>query len=565
MEIIKQLLPSSCVPSFENDNNNVNLEHVQNQSNDHPIIINLNFISRRYPDDPRALNKDINEKEMKEALSILNKLQLKPDSAVALIENDKDLAVNDDVVQTAIPKSEDTPGESAKVKNHGGNWILKRIFSNNNNSNQSKKTKQLQQSRDCDAMIPVSPSSSQQEQVHYPSVGGKRVVAYFISWGIYARKYLATDIPADKITHLNYAFAKISQDGQFEVQIGDSWSDIQYMYPGMSWNDPPEVVKGNIGYINGELKLKNPHLKTFISIGGWTWSGNFSTMAASESSRKLFAASCAKFCKTYGFDGIDLDWEYPVEGGLASNAYSPADGVNYTLVMQEIRSSLDQLSKETGKTYYLTIAAPANRNIIRHLEVAKIAQVCDFINIMTYDYRGGWSPFTGHQSPLYPSSDDPYPDLGCTSIAVDTFLNAGCPAEKLNIGAVMYGRGFQGVKNVNNGLYQKYASVPMGTWDQMSGEGATGVFDYKDVVSKQMPKYWDDVVKAPYVYSPDVSDGLMISFDDPQSISAKAQYIKDKNLGGIMFWELSGDIKSDQPGSLIDAAYTALNQQGSSA
>ena len=124
-------------------------------------------------------------------------------------------------------------------------------------------------------------------------INSKKVVAYFIQWGIYARGFKATDIPIEQITHLNYAFTRISQDGQFQVQIADAYADTQYMYPGMSWNSPAGTVNGNFGYINTTLKQRNPNFVSMMSVGGWTFSNNFSTMAASDSTRKMFANSCA--------------------------------------------------------------------------------------------------------------------------------------------------------------------------------------------------------------------------------------------------------------------------------
>lgn len=279
-------------------------------------------------------------------------------------------------------------------------------------------------------------------------------------------------------------------------------------------------------------------------------------MAKSSANRKTFSNSCAAFIEKYNFDGVDLDWEYPVENGLEGNARDPADGGNYTLLCQDIRAALDALTVKTKRVYLLTIAAPAGPANVRHLESAKLGNVLDFMNVMTYDYRGAsYSSLTGHQTPLYPSTTDPDKELGCTAQIVDTFINSGFPAGKIVIGAAMYGRGFMGVTaGNNNGLFTKFTGTPMGTWDAQGNEGATGVFDYKDIVGRNLPRFWDDQVKAPWVY-----DGnLMISYDDPQSIKEKCMFIQSKGIGGIMFWELAGDIKSGTTGSLLDTAVASL-------
>ena len=137
----------------------------------------------------------------------------------------------------------------------------------------------------------------------------KKVIAYFPEWGIYERKYQVADLPADKLTHINYAFARVSKN--MEIEIADKWAatDIQI-----------GDVKGNFGALR-KLKGKYPNLKTIISVGGWTDSDRFSDVAVSNDNRVKFAASVVKFIKQYGFDGVDIDWEYPVCCGDSKNKY----------------------------------------------------------------------------------------------------------------------------------------------------------------------------------------------------------------------------------------------------
>ena len=132
---------------------------------------------------------------------------------------------------------------------------------------------------------------------------GTKVVAYYTGWSTYARNYQVTDIPAAKVTHLNYAFANVS-NGQ--CVLGDSYADTDKFFPGDSWDTG--ALRGNFNQLI-KLKAKYPALKTLISVGGWTWSANFSAAASTDASRKLFATSCADFMQKYGFDGIDIDWE----------------------------------------------------------------------------------------------------------------------------------------------------------------------------------------------------------------------------------------------------------------
>src|SRR5262249_54207935 len=148
----------------------------------------------------------------------------------------------------------------------------------------------------------------------------KRLVAYFTEWGVYGRKYHVTDIPADKLTHIIYAFARINEKG--ECALYDSYAAIDKFYPGDKWDKG--FLRGNFHQLQ-KLKKKHPHLRTLIAVGGWTLSGPFSDVALTAKSRTTFARSCVAFLVKYGFDGIDIDWEYPVGGGLATNKTRKVD------------------------------------------------------------------------------------------------------------------------------------------------------------------------------------------------------------------------------------------------
>ncbi len=369
-----------------------------------------------------------------------------------------------------------------------------------------------------------------------PAVGsGKRIVGYFTAWSIYGRNYHVANIPADKITHINYAFANLS-NGQ--VVRGDPYADTDKFYPGDSW--AAGALRGNFNQLN-ILKNQNPHLKTLISIGGWTWSSGFSTAAATPTSRALLANSAVQFMKQYGFDGIDLDWEYPVSGGLSSNVTSASDKQNFTLLLAELRSQLDALEAIDRRHYLLTIASSAGPATYANIEISLIHQYLDWINVMAYDFHGSWSPITHFNSALYPQPNDPTTDPVILNgfngdVAIQAYLNAGVPPHKLVLGAGYYGRGWEGVPNVNNGLYQPHTGVPSGSWEP-------GVFDYKDLAQNYLgngyTRYWDNDAKVPYIYNP--ATGIMVSYDDDQSLGVKADYVNNNGLGGIMFWEFSGD------------------------
>ena len=372
-------------------------------------------------------------------------------------------------------------------------------------------------------------------------LGQRKVIGYYPAWGTYARNYQVADIPGEKVSHLNYAFANISGG---KCVLGDSYADIDKAFAGDTWDTG--VLRGNFNQLI-KLREQNPQLQTLISLGGWTWSSNFSDVAATEQSRKTFVDSCVDFMEQYKFDGIDVDWEYPVSGGMTPGKVE--DKANYTLLMQEFRAALDAEEAEDGRDYWLSIAAPAGPSTLNNLELAELAATMDWMNLMSYDFHGGWDQVTGHNAPMTRSTGDPSPAGFSVTEAVETYLARGVPAEKLVMGVPFYGRGWNTDGTANAGLFQTGKGTSLGTWEAAS-------FDYTDLVQNYLPtmnRYWDDEAQVPYLFDPQRS--LFISYDDPQSIAIKAEYINDLGLGGAMFWELSGDRDEE----LLDALNATLD------
>jgi chitinase len=188
-----------------------------------------------------------------------------------------------------------------------------------------------------------------------------------------------------------------------------------------------------------------------------------------------------------------------------------------------------------------------------HIQVDKIHPYLDWLNVMTYDFHGGWDKTTGFNAPLYPVTSGPDAHGLGTKLnadsAIKSYLAAGVPPEKLVLGVPFYGRAWGGVKTVDNGLFQSQATPAHGAWDR-------GTFEYYNLAAKYIGKYerhWQDEAKVPWLF--DAKSGLMISYDDPQSIKLKAAYAREHKLGGVMIWELSGD---DGQGTLMAAARDGL-------
>jgi chitinase len=350
----------------------------------------------------------------------------------------------------------------------------------------------------------------------------EKLVGYYSAWAAYYN-YYPNQIDAGKLTHINYAFANIGSD--LKLTLGY-----------------PDVDSSNIKLLNS-LKQTNPDLKTLISVGGWNWSGKFSDAALTEETRTAFADSCVDFIKKYGFDGVDLDWEYPVSGGLATNTRRGEDKHNFTLLLKKIREKLDAQGAADNKHYLLTIAGGADTSYINNVELSKLAQYLDYANLMTYDLHGYWDSNTDLLAPLY-DNDDPSPQYkSSVDKAVNAWLGASFPAEKLVMGIPFYGYLYSSVNNSNNGMYQTF--------------GGSSSIGYQDIKDKYLNKpgytsHFHSQSMVPWIFN----GTIFISYEDPKSIGYKSDYIKSKKLGGAMVWELSQDSK----GELLSALYHGLKQ-----
>jgi chitinase len=417
-----------------------------------------------------------------------------------------------------------------------------------------------------------SPSNQIAVTTNQVTGGASRRVGYFPQWGIYARNFKVRNIDASgqaaKLTHINYAFANVNEQGRcFEANQlgqGDAWADYQTRFSAAdtvsgvadTFNQP---LAGNFNQLK-QLKAKYPNLKVNISIGGWTWSKFFSN-AALPANRAAFVSSCIDlFIKgnlpmiggepqggpgsAFGvFDGIDLDWEWPASEGNTGNVVRAEDKANFVALLQEFRSQLNAYGSTVGKTYELTAFLPADSAKIDAGISASVFNNLSFATVQGYDFYGAWQPQTNHQSQLRNPAANPAPANQRFSVdgAVQKYLSMGAPASKLVVGVPAYGRGWTGVANVNNGLYQN-GSPASGTFE-------AGTEDYDVLKNRAGTVFRDNTNGAVWKY-----DGSTFwSYDDPQLIQAKGAYVKANGLGGLMIWSLDGD-----DGTLVAAMQTGL-------
>ncbi|MGN7358423.1 glycoside hydrolase family 18 protein [Paenibacillus sp. SAF-054] len=288
-----------------------------------------------------------------------------------------------------------------------------------------------------------------------------------------------------------------------------------------------------------DIKREHPELCILLSVGGWG-AGGFSEAAATEEGRRSMAESAVRVLESHPFDGIDLDWEYP-SYGEAEIASSPEDKTNFTLLLKTIREALDRKGEQDGRHYLLTIAAGADQYYVDGTEMDQAQKYLDFVQLMTYDMRGGFQVLTGHHTNLYTPRGDLF--RISTDASVNLFVRAGVPKEKIVIGAAFYSRVWNQVPDRNQGLHQM-----AGTTGGYGPSFSTLAAEYINL--NGYTRYWDAEACAPYLFN----GTSLISYDDEESIGHKCEYVKNSGLAGIMFWEYS----CDGTHRLLDTMYRKL-------
>lgn len=366
------------------------------------------------------------------------------------------------------------------------------------------------------SVLSCSPSSNNAEGL---ALDEYKIIGYIAGW-----KGVDTSlIHADKLTHINYAFANVI-DGRVTEGKGREEQDKQ-----------------NLALLRS-LKSKNPNLKILVSVGGWTWSKGFSDAVLTPERRMVFSASAIDYLIRHDLDGLDFDWEYPALPG-DNNPYRPEDRENFVSMLQSVRHSLDSLTSVTGKQYLQTIATGGFTDFVEVNNLGEAQKYLDFINIMTYDFIvQSVRDTTGHHTNLYVSK---YSNRSVEN-AVYEHIQAGVPAGKLVMGMAFYGRSWKSVHPENNGLGQKGIGSRGYPFSQIS----------ELMEDPDYARFWDGEAQAPFLWN--AKDSIFVTFEDPQSIEAKVKFVKEKGLTGAMFWEYNEDSKDR---TLLTALYKAFQSQ----
>lgn len=423
-------------------------------------------------------------------------------------------------------------------------------------------------------------------------------VCYFTNWARYRKGFINTGndvfemgLDASLCTHVMYGFGLVqegSSPGNYTITSFDPNAD----YPSgataqttlcpkacndpnfkANWNDPngvrcdwpcnPSRVMRGFEGLTVAMKARNPSIKAIVSVGGWNFNDcsaspystsgqgsascqRFSDIASSETKSRAFARNVIAFCRNWGFDGLDIDWEYPVVAGHNSvtqvnGVYvsTPQDKVNYINMLAFIK---DEFKKEGSTTPLLLTAAVGvgKSNVDAAYDVPAMNQHLDLINLMTYDLHGAWESQTGCNAPLYATAADTnlagYPLS--VSWAVDYWLQLGVSPSKLTVGLGMYGRGFKLANKANNG-FNAAASGPSAAGTSTQEAGYISYYEVQALLlSGQATAMYDSDRQCPYAVS---TAGDWYGYDNAESICAKVTFAKNRAIAGTMIWALDLD------------------------
>ena len=314
-------------------------------------------------------------------------------------------------------------------------------------------------------------------------------------------------IAAKKMTRINYAFFALKQG----VIVERGEHDI-----------------ANLRVLTA-LRKQNPQLQVLISVGGGGMgSAGFSSMALTRQGRRKFIASAVAAVQKYDLDGVDIDWEYPGYTHIPAITVRPQDRETYTLLLKELRHRFDQEEKHLGRPLVTSSATGATQIWIEHTDMRAASKWLTTVNMMCYDWYSNDEKTTGHDSPLHTVAADP--KHISIEDAVEKNLAAGVPARKLVVGVPFYGRQWHGVQATNNGL-----------WQPILGGGEEINFgDVEPLINQNgFVRFWDPTAAAPYLYN--ALTRSFVTYNDAEALSARTDFVKTHNLGGIMFWQYSGD------------------------
>jgi chitinase len=403
----------------------------------------------------------------------------------------------------------------------------------------------------------------------------RKVVGYFPNYAINLdahKRFDITQLQWDKLTHVQYAFV-VADPNTFEIIPSDMENDVNSTFPGRDFYhkgqkiemDPSLPYQGQFNLMH-TMKEMYPDVTVLASTGGWAASRTLWLVMDSEANMNAFADSAVDFIRQYGFDGIDIDFEFPSETSQSGN---PADfdlseprrsgiSARYTKFMEILRGALTDAAIEDDTYYWLTSAVSASSWVLGGQTSSEFLDYLDFVSIMSYDYHGGWNNFVENQANLYADpADTETAAMAQPTLGFDwskNYYRGAVQSEKILMGVPYYTRGWTNVTGGTNGLHGSSGTPATGNeniWHDKDGSGhevaagANPLWHVKNLMKNDSnyQKFWDPVGKVPYIWN-NVNKTFM-TFEDEQSIQERIDMVEDENLGGVLIWVMHGDYDYD--------------------
>lgn len=351
-----------------------------------------------------------------------------------------------------------------------------------------------------------------------PLSGYYKVVCYFTNWAWYRRgigRYLPEHIDHTLCTHIVYGFAVLDYS-ELVIKAHDSWADYDNRF------------------YERVVAYKKRGLKVLLALGGWNDSAGdkYSRLVNSPSSRKKFINHVIQFIEKYGFDGLDLDWEYPVCWQVNCNKGPDSDKESFAALLRELSAEF----KPKGLLLSAAVS-PSKKVIDKGYDVPALAKYLDWIAVMAYDYHGQWDKRTGHVAPLYYHPDDEFYYFN-GNYSINYWISKGAPPRSIVMGMPLYGQSF----TINDPRAGTGLNSPASAGNAGEFTRAAGFLSYYEICDRVRNRGWTVVQDAegrmgPYAYK----GSQWVSFDDKEMIRRKAQFVRDMGLGGGMVWALDLD------------------------
>ncbi len=404
----------------------------------------------------------------------------------------------------------------------------------------------------------------------------RKVVGYFPNYAINSESHKYFDITQlqwDKLTHVQYAFA-MADANTFELVPSDPENDVESKFEGREFYHKGQKIEMDetLGYY-GQFNLMHtmrkmyPDVTVLVSTGGWGASQTLWLVMDSEANMIKFADSAVDFIRKYGFDGIDIDFEYPSETSQSGNPndFSISEtrrkgiGDRYAQFIKIMSEKLSKASKEDGKYYWLTSAVTASSWVLGGQNNSEFLDYLDFVSIMSYDYHGGWNEFVENQANIYADpADKETASMAQPTLGFDWSMNyyrGAVQSEKILMGVPYYTRGWTNVQGGENGLHGTSRTPATGEeniWHDLDANGneeaagANPLWHVLNLMEKDSnyKKYWDPVGCVPHVWN--AEKRTFLTFEDEQSIQERINVVKEKNLGGVLIWVMHGDYDYDE-------------------